>query len=468
MRSTCSLPTRGPTPRPPPRCRNMASQSIVSEAVEPPAPAELERVASNAARAAAEVVTAAYGEPRQVGRKSSPTDVVTQTDLRAEERARQVLLAATPSAGILGEEGGTTAPGVSLQWVIDPLDGTINFLYGVPLFAVSVAAAVDGEVVAGAVIDVLRKELFSAHAGGGARQNGASIVASGCASLPEALIGTGFSYIAERRSSQGEVAARLLVRARDLRYFGSAALELCWVACGRLDGYYQRDTEVWDRAAGALIASEAGARVELPCPQNDDPVIAPTGGGFDALWYAAQPAAVGRGAGASACANRRQTRSRAARGTPAAPRGPASMACQRSSSQSSIASVVLAIVRYASVSVPSARRSEPGRWGGVTPLSPSIVTRVRATSATGSPFDASNQSTMTGPCPLRMTLLGWRSPWQRRGGPGEVGISSRTRRREGSTVAAVVRILLTMRSRWRGSVTGGVSSNRARCTSASS
>ena len=117
---------------------------------------------STAARAAAEIVTAAYGQPRPVGRKSSPTDVVTQTDLRAEERVRGILLEATPAAGILGEEGGTTAPGARLQWVIDPLDGTINFIYGVPLFAVSIAAAIDGEIVAGAVVDVLRGELFSA------------------------------------------------------------------------------------------------------------------------------------------------------------------------------------------------------------------------------------------------------------------------------------------------------------------
>jgi myo-inositol-1(or 4)-monophosphatase len=263
----------------------------VSDAGAGPEPPELERIAADTVRAAATLVGSAYGSPDPVGRKSSPTDVVTQTDLSAEQLVRRLLRERTPSAGIVGEEGGASTSGARLQWVIDPLDGTINFLYGVPLFAVSVAAAVDGEVVAGAVIDVLRTELFSAHAGGGARQNGASIAASGCASLPEALIGTGFSYLAERRSSQGEVAARLLVRARDLRYFGSAALELCWVACGRLDGYFQRDTEIWDRAAGALIAQEAGARVEMPCPENDDLVIAAAGGVFDELWTAVQFAA---------------------------------------------------------------------------------------------------------------------------------------------------------------------------------
>jgi myo-inositol-1(or 4)-monophosphatase len=255
-----------------------------------PAPAELERIASTAARAAAGVVTAAYGRPRAVGRKSSPTDVVTQTDLHAEELVRQLLLGATPEAGILGEEGGKTVPGARLQWVIDPLDGTINFLYGVPLFAVSIAAAIDGEIVAGAVVDVLRDELFAAHQGGGARRDGGPISVSACSALPEALVTTGFSYRAELRDLQGEVAHRLLSRARDLRCFGSAALELCWVACARADAYFQRDTEIWDRAAGALIAAEAGAWTELPCPENDDLVIAASPGVFEELRAVVQPA----------------------------------------------------------------------------------------------------------------------------------------------------------------------------------
>ena len=263
----------------------------MSDRDEPPGPPELESVASTAARAAAEVVTSAYGQPRTVGRKSSPTDIVTQTDLRAEGLVRRLLLAATPEAGIVGEEGGKTARGARLQWVIDPLDGTINFLYGVPLFAVSIAAAIDGEIVAGAVVDVLRGELFSAHRRGGARCDGRPISASSCSSLPEALVTTGFSYRAELRDLQGEIAHRLLSRARDLRCFGSAALELCWVACGRVDGYFQRDTQIWDHAAGTLIADEAGARTELPCPENDDLVIAAGSEVFEALRAVVQPAA---------------------------------------------------------------------------------------------------------------------------------------------------------------------------------
>jgi myo-inositol-1(or 4)-monophosphatase len=263
----------------------------VSDGAAPPAPAELEDLAGATARAAAELVATTYGRPDPVGQKTSPTDVVTETDLRAEELIRRLLHEATPRAGVLGEEGATTRPDARLQWVIDPLDGTINFLYGVPLFAVSVAAALDGEIVAGAVIDVLRGELFSAHAGGGARLDGEPIVVSRCTSLPDALVTTGFSYQARLRDVQGEVAHRVLSRARDLRCFGSAALELCWVACGRADAYFQRDTAIWDRAAGALIAAEAGARTELPCPENDDLAIAATPGVFDDLWAVVQPAA---------------------------------------------------------------------------------------------------------------------------------------------------------------------------------
>jgi myo-inositol-1(or 4)-monophosphatase len=253
-----------------------------------PEPAELERLAATTARAAAAVVNATYGRPHAVTQKSSPTDIVTQTDLRAEELIRQRLQEATPQAGVLGEEAATTEPGARLQWVIDPLDGTVNFLYGVPLFAVSIAAALDGEVVAGAVIDVLHDELFSAHRGGGARRDGKPIEASTCTVLASALVATGFSYHAELRARQGEVAHRVLSRTRDLRCFGSAALELCWVACARVDAYYQRDTEIWDRAAGALIAEEAGARTELPCPENDDVLMVAAPELFDDLWTVVQ------------------------------------------------------------------------------------------------------------------------------------------------------------------------------------
>jgi myo-inositol-1(or 4)-monophosphatase len=255
----------------------------VSDAVTIPALVELEGIAVDVARAGARQVRSGYGQAREVARKSSPTDVVTQTDLDAERLVRELLLEATPQAGLLGEEGGGTAPESRLQWVIDPLDGTVNFLYGVPLFAVSIAAAVDGEVVAGAVIDVLRDEVFSAHLEGGARCCGAPISSSRCERLADALAVTGFSYQAALRARQGEVVARLLPLARDVRAFGSSALELCWVGCGRVDGYFERDIKVWDYSAGALIAAEAGAVTELPCPENEDLMIAAAPGVFEAL-----------------------------------------------------------------------------------------------------------------------------------------------------------------------------------------
>ena len=269
----------------------MACRSSLPDGAEPPSPSALELIASTAAREAAAVITQTHGRPDPVGRKTSPTDVVTETDLRAEALLTGQLQKLTPDAGILGEEGGTTAPGARLQWVLDPLDGTINFLYGVPLFAVSVAAAVDGEVVAGAVVDVLRDELFSAHRGGGARLDGKPIAAARRASFATALVLTGFSYHAQQRAVQGEVVQRVLARARDVRCFGSTALELCWVACARADAYFQRGTAIWDRAAGALIAAEAGAQTELPCPENEDLVIAAAPAVFDDLWSTVQFAA---------------------------------------------------------------------------------------------------------------------------------------------------------------------------------
>jgi myo-inositol-1(or 4)-monophosphatase len=248
-----------------------------------PSPAELEQIAIDAATAAAAVIRASYGNATALRSKSSPTDIVTQTDLDSETLVRALLSRATPEAGLLGEEGGGTNPGQPLQWIIDPLDGTINFLFGVPIFSVSIAAAIHGDVVAGAVIDVLQNEIFSAHLGGGARLNGQPITAATSEGLAKALIATGFSYRTALREQQGAIVHHLLPRVRDVRCFGSAALELCWVACGRLNGYFERDIKLWDYAAGALIATEAGSTIELPCPENADLVVAAEPGIFGQL-----------------------------------------------------------------------------------------------------------------------------------------------------------------------------------------
>jgi myo-inositol-1(or 4)-monophosphatase len=249
---------------------------------------ELETVAVSVARASAALIRGNVGRATRLGQKSSPTDVVTRTDLDAEQLIRRLLADATPGAGVLGEEGGQTPTPVGvdaarLQWVVDPLDGTVNFLYSLPVVAVSVAAALDGDVVAGAVVDVLRDETFSAAAGRGARLGGTPLEVSQCQSLAQALVMTGFSYRADIRGRQGKIVQALLPAARDIRCFGSAALQLCWVGAGRADAYFERDIKVWDYAAGALIAREAGAVTELPCPENEGLVIAAPPAVFDEL-----------------------------------------------------------------------------------------------------------------------------------------------------------------------------------------
>ncbi len=249
----------------------------------PPTPVQLEATAVEVARAAAALIRAEVGRALGVGSKSSPTDVVTQTDIDAETLMRKLIAEATPEASILGEEGGDTTPGGRVQWIIDPLDGTVNFLYGLPVVGVSAAVAVDGGIVAGAVVDVGRDEAFSAALGHGARVDGQPIAVAPCNELGSALVMTGFSYRASVRERQGAIVHRLVPLARDIRCFGSAALALCWVGAGRGDAYFERDIKVWDYSAGALVAAEAGARIELPCPENDGLVVAGGPAVFDAL-----------------------------------------------------------------------------------------------------------------------------------------------------------------------------------------
>jgi myo-inositol-1(or 4)-monophosphatase len=243
----------------------------------------LESIAADTARVAAELVRARLREPAGLATKSSPTDIVTQVDLDSEQLIRDTLAAATPGAGFVGEESGTSPAPRRLRWIVDPLDGTVNFWYGLPVLAVSIAAAVDGNVVAGAVVDIASAEVFSAARGSGARLDGRPITVSAGPALAQALVTTGFSYGADVRAAQGAVIARLLPRVRDIRCFGSAALQMCWVGCGRTDSYFERDIKLWDYAAAALVAAEAGATVELPCPENDSLVMAATPAVFEPL-----------------------------------------------------------------------------------------------------------------------------------------------------------------------------------------
>lgn len=237
---------------------------------------QLETVAVDVARLAANHVRSRVGAARAVDTKSSPTDVVTDTDLETERLIRHELKARSPGSSMVGEELADQSGDSDVGWIVDPIDGTINFLYNLPVVSVSVAATLHGIVVAGAVTDVVLGETFSATAGGGARSDGATIAVSGEHELANSLVGTGFSYNAERRADEATVVGRILPTARDIRCFGSAALQLCWVGCGRLDACYQRGLKIYDYAAGALIAAEAGAEVEQPTDNGHDLLLATT------------------------------------------------------------------------------------------------------------------------------------------------------------------------------------------------
>lgn len=209
-----------------------------------------------------------HADRSAVRTKSSPTDPVTVADTDTERLVRDRLAALRPGDGVLGEEGGESADAGAVRWVVDPIDGTVNFIYGIPAFAVSLAAQVDGVSVAGAVADVSRGEMYSAALG-----QGAHVIAAGrrqhlscnaVTDLSVALVGTGFGYAPPRRAAQAALLAQLLPQVRDVRRIGSAALDLCMVAAGRLDAHYEHGLRVWDWAAAALIAAEAGAVVVLP------------------------------------------------------------------------------------------------------------------------------------------------------------------------------------------------------------
>jgi fructose-1,6-bisphosphatase/inositol monophosphatase family enzyme len=196
--------------------------------------------------------------------KSSGTDMVSDVDRGAEAAVAEVLQRRRPEDAVLGEEGTSRDGSTGIRWVVDPLDGTTNFLFGVPQFSVSIAAEVDGEPVVGVVIDPSRDETWAAAADRPARCNGAPCrVASGRSTLPTALVSTGFGYAASRRAWQAQVAGHVLPRIRDIRRNGSAALDLCWVAGGRVDAYYEWGLNPWDLSAGRVICQQAGGQVAV-------------------------------------------------------------------------------------------------------------------------------------------------------------------------------------------------------------
>jgi myo-inositol-1(or 4)-monophosphatase len=187
--------------------------------------------------------------------------MVSDADRDAEALIRDLLARERPDDGLLGEEGSSSEGSSGRRWVVDPLDGTTNYLYRFPAWVVSIALEDGEDAAVGVVHDPLRQETFTATRGGGARLDGAPIAVSATASLDTALIATGFGYEAQRRAAQAEVLAQVLPRVRDVRRAGAAALDLCMVACGRVDGYYERGLNRWDWSAGLLVASEAGASV---------------------------------------------------------------------------------------------------------------------------------------------------------------------------------------------------------------
>ena len=199
------------------------------------------------------------GQPIEHDTKSTPTDPVTEFDRAAEALIVDTLRTRRPHDSIVGEEGSGHVGSSGLEWHVDPIDGTVNFVYDLPAWCTSVAVVDRNGSLAGAVYVPTTDELFTAARGGGATHNGAPIRCSSATDLAAALVGTGFSYAPATRAVQADRLAAMLPRVRDIRRFGSAALDLCMVACGRLDAYFEEHLNSWDLAAGVLIAAEAGA-----------------------------------------------------------------------------------------------------------------------------------------------------------------------------------------------------------------
>ena len=236
---------------------------------------ELLDLAVGAARAAGDLLLERFRRPaRGVETKSSSTDLVSEADRAAETLILDRLTQARPDDGVMAEEGGGRPSSSGVTWVVDPLDGTVNYLFRLPVWSVSIAAVDDEGALVGVVHDPNRDETFTAVRGGGAHLNGDPIFVSDRAELDQALIGTGFSYQAVARREQAERLVRLLPRVRDIRRGGSAAIDLATLACGRFDGFYEAPMEEWDKAAGVLLIREAGGIVsDLPGPHGLSPGV---------------------------------------------------------------------------------------------------------------------------------------------------------------------------------------------------
>jgi myo-inositol-1(or 4)-monophosphatase len=223
--------------------------------------ADLE-LAVRAARIAGDVLLGYYGlEPEGLGSKSSETDMVSDADREAERAIRELLEAEHPRDGLLAEEGSSSDAESGRRWIVDPLDGTINFLYGFPAWAVSIALEDSGGLAVGVVHSPVHGETFCAVRGEGAWLGDRRLRTRESSELARAMVATGFSYEADQRVAQAEIVRRVLPRARDIRRAGAAALDLAWVAAGRVDAFYERGLKSWDLAAGQLLVEEAGGAV---------------------------------------------------------------------------------------------------------------------------------------------------------------------------------------------------------------
>jgi myo-inositol-1(or 4)-monophosphatase len=242
---------------------------------------ELLEVAVEAARCAGALLAERVrrGAEREVSSKSTPTDLVSEADLASERAIRELLAARRPHDGFVGEEGDHVEGTSGLSWVVDPLDGTINFLFGLPQWCVSVAVRdAQGTILAGAIHDPSRQQLFSAARGARAMLTGpegtielgnAHALRPRASDLASAMVATGFAYDARVRAAQARVLERVLPRVRDIRRFGSAALDLAWTAAGRYDAYFERTVKPWDIAAGTLLCEAVGLRV-VELPEHED------------------------------------------------------------------------------------------------------------------------------------------------------------------------------------------------------
>lgn len=225
---------------------------------------QFEGLAVEFARGAAQLVRHGRNAHVEIAAKSTATDLVTQVDRASERWLVERLAAQRPEDGVLGEEGGERAGRSGVRWLLDPIDGTVNFVLGLPQYAVSVAAERDGTVLAGAVCNPATGELFHARRGGGAYLDDAKLPGPRAVSLDRAVVGTGFGYDARLRARQVAVLTALLPRVADVRRLGSAALDLCYLAAGRLDAYFEAGLHPWDHGAGGLIAQEAGCVISGP------------------------------------------------------------------------------------------------------------------------------------------------------------------------------------------------------------